>query len=191
MDLMLKIANEVGEWVYSFIVACALALVINVFLFQPTTVMGQSMEPTLRDGQYIFLSKLSHTFKRLPDYGDIVVIDSRVGRERTWRDDLTDPVVNVATFVKGAPPSHNMWVKRVVGLPGDRLEFKNGHLFRNGTPLDESYTKEPMQYQTDKVTTVPAGHVFVMGDNRNNSSDSRYIGSVPLDHVMGTMLLKL
>lgn len=191
MKILSKILAEAGEWLYSLIIACALALVINVFIFHPTTVLGQSMEPTLRDGQYIILSRLGHTLGRTPTYNDIVVIDSRVNRNRDLRDDLTEPVQNVAVLMKGLEPNHNMWVKRVVGLPGDTIEFKNGKVYRNNTPLDEAYIKEPMQYRSDRTITVPTGHVFVLGDNRNNSSDSRYIGSVPVDHVMGVMVLKL
>lgn len=187
----MRILSEIGEWIYSIVIAFALALVINVFLFQPSLVVGQSMDPTLHDGQRIFLSKLGHTFGKMPNYGDIVIIDSRVLRERSWQDDVTDPLVNWVNVLTGRQPSHSVWVKRIIGKAGDVLEFKDGQLYRNGTLLEEPYTKEPMRNVPNKRIEIPTDHVFVMGDNRNNSSDSRVIGSVPRDHVLGVMVFGL
>ena len=82
--------------------------------------------------------------------------------------------------------TNDVWVKRVIGRPGDVLEFKDGHVWRNGEQLQEPYTKDTkMNYTRSTSVTVPEGHVFVMGDNRNHSSDSRFIGPVPVDHVLG------
>ncbi|MNJ75537.1 Signal peptidase I S [compost metagenome] len=77
------------------------------------------------------------------------------------------------------------YVKRVIGLPGDTIEVKGGELYRNGTLLDEPYIKEAMLNNYEQVWEIPEDHVFVMGDNRNNSNDSRSIGPVPQDHIMG------
>lgn len=187
----MNLLTELGDWLYSILVALALALFINIFLFQPSLVVGQSMEPTLHDGQRIFLSKLSHTLGKLPDYGDIVTIDSRVLRERDWQDDMTDPLMNWINLLTGRQPSHTVWVKRVIGKPGDTLEFKQGQLYRNGTLLDELYIKEPMRNVADKKITIPDDQLFVLGDNRNNSSDSRVIGPIPRSHVLGTMVFGL
>jgi len=82
------------------------------------------------------------------------------------------------------------WIKRVIGKAGDRLEFKNGKVYRDGVPLDEPYVKEPMLYTSDEVIVVPEGHIFVMGDNRNNSFDSRMVGPIPVDHVIGKYIFK-
>lgn len=187
----MKLLKEIGDWLYTMIISCTLALCITVFLFQPTTVLGQSMEPTLRDGQYVFLSKISHTLGRLPAYGDIVVLDSRVERERDLKDDLTDPVTNIMRMLQGKLPGHNIWVKRVIGLPGDEIEFKDGKTYRNGMLLHEPYTKEPVNHNAERRFIIPANHVFVLGDNRNNSSDSRFIGSIPARNILGVMMFKL
>lgn len=187
----MKIINEIFDWIGSIAVALVFAIFINAFVFQPTRVAGPSMQPTLQDQDYIIISKLSHTLKKLPDYNDIVVIDSRVYRERSFKDDLMQPV---ATYLNAYKPitdaDHSVWIKRIIGKPGDTLEFREGKVFRNGTALTEPYTKEPMLYSSDRKVVVPENAVFVMGDNRNNSSDSRYIGPVPIDHVLGTMVYK-
>ncbi len=185
---MKAILRQAGEWAYSIVIAAAIAVVINAFAFQPTKVMGQSMEPSYYDGQRIYLSKVPHTLGKLPTYGDVVIIDSRVDRSRGLKDDLSEPIGNIVAMVSGREPAHYVWVKRVVGLPGDQLEFRNGQVYRNGGALTEAYIKEPMRYSSPGRITVPAGHVFVMGDNRNNSNDSRFIGPVPADHILGIKL---
>lgn len=178
--------KEMMGWVRSIAFAVVFALVLGIFVFQPYKVDGHSMDPTLQDQQRIYVSKLSHTFSYLPNYGDIVVIDSRVQRERSLLDDLTShPLVSLLT---GAQEDHSMYVKRVIGKPGDELEFKDHKVYRNGTALDEPYIKETMQFVADGKLTVPANHIFVMGDNRNHSTDSREIGFIPVDHIMGTMI---
>lgn len=184
----MSILREAGDWLHSIVIAAAIALAINIFLFQPTKVLGYSMEPTFQDGQRIYISKVGHSLGRLPAYGDVVIIDSRVSRVRQFRDDLAEPIGNVATLLKGDTPVSYVWVKRVIGRPGDELEFRNGRVYRNGTALAESYIKEPMRYSSPGKVTVPEGHVFVMGDNRNYANDSRFIGSIPADHVLGVML---
>lgn len=188
----MKIINELFDWIGSIAFALALAIIINAFVLQPTRVSGPSMMPTLQDQDYLFISKLSHTLNQLPEYGDIVVIDSRVYRDRSVKDDLTQPLTTYLNAYKPlAEADHSVWIKRVIGKPGDVLEFKAGKVFRNGEALNESYTNGPMLYTSDAKVVIPENHVFVMGDNRNNSSDSRYIGPVPVDHVLGKMVYRL
>ncbi|MGN7469753.1 signal peptidase I [Brevibacillus sp. SAFN-007a] len=178
--------KEIMGWIRSIALAVVFALVLGIFVFQPYKVDGHSMDPTLQDQQRIYVSKLSHTFSYLPDYGEIVVIDSRVERERSFLDDIVShPLVALLT---GTADDHSMYVKRVIGRPGDVLELKNNQVYRNGEPLSEPYIKEAMRDVADAKWTVPANHIFVMGDNRNHSTDSRDIGFIPLDHVMGTMI---
>ncbi|UFJ43385.1 signal peptidase I [Brevibacillus humidisoli] len=177
--------SEIWSWIRSLAIALVFALLITIFVFQPYKVEGHSMEPTLQDQQRIYVSKLPHTFSYLPDYGDVVVIDSRTNRERTFVDEVSEtPLIQLVTGVEG----HFLYVKRVIGKPGDVLEFKNHKVYRNGTALDEPYIKEAMDYVADGKWVVPENHVFVMGDNRNNSKDSRDIGFIPLDHVLGTKI---
>ncbi|MFM1653369.1 signal peptidase I [Brevibacillus sp. B_LB10_24] len=174
--------KEVWSWIRSLGIAVILALFIGIFVFQPFKVEGHSMDPTLHDQERVIVSKLSHTFSYLPDYGDIVVIDSRVDRQRTFKDDLLEnPLFGL--FQK--TENHFLYIKRVIGRPGDVLEFKDHKVYRNGQALEEPYIKETMDFVADGEWVVPENHIFVMGDNRNNSRDSRDIGFIPLNHVLG------
>lgn len=187
----MKIIKEVITWINLIVIAVAIALVINIFVFQPTQVVGCSMESTLHDKDKIIVSKLVHTFSRQPDYGEIVIIDSRINRPHTFMDDLTDYLKsNLITYRLFNSNNEVYWIKRVIAKEGDTLEFKDGKVYRNGKVLKEPYIKEPMRFYSDKKIVVPENHLFVMGDNRNNSRDSRHIGCIPLDHVVGKYIFK-
>ena len=177
--------HEVYEWIYSIIIALAIAMVIHIFFFQPTRVSGESMMPTLHNGEYLIVSKWNHVLGEVPNYGDIVIIDSRVQYPRTWKDDVAEPMNNYMAFFNHDLQTKNIWVKRVIGRPGDTLAFHDGKVWRNGEPLDEPYINEPTEYSRKGEIKIPEGYVFCMGDNRNHSSDSRFIGPVPIDHVLG------
>ena len=182
---MKKIVKEIVTWVGSLSLAIIVTFAISIFIIQPTKVFGSSMEPTLQDGQYIFVSKLSHTFKSEPNYNDIVILDSRVDYERTFKDDVLDHPL-VSKFL--GDEKKVFFVKRVIGKAGDELQFIDHKVYRNGEALDEPYINEMMNYTSDETFIVPDDHVFVLGDNRNHSTDSRDIGMVPIDHILGKKL---
>jgi len=180
-----KILKELWSWVYSLGIAFVIAFCISIFLIQPFRVSGHSMDPTLHDRELLFVSKVSHTFSYMPNYLDIVIIDSRVNRGRTFMDDIREfPLIQFIT----SDNDPIFYVKRVIGKAGDTIEIKDGKVYRNGTVLKEPYIKEAMADSPDRTWVVPKNDLFVMGDNRNNSNDSRSIGFVPLDHVMGIKL---
>lgn len=95
--------HEVLDWIYSLVVALFLAMVIHIFLFVPTKVSGESMYPTLKNGEYLIVSKISHVLREMPDYGDIVIIDSRTHRGRSWMDDLDEPLKNYIAILTSLP----------------------------------------------------------------------------------------
>lgn len=178
--------RTLGNWGISLLVAVVLSFLISAFVIQPTKVMGSSMEPTLQNQSRIYIAKWTHTVGTVPDYGDIVIIDSRIERNRTFKDELLEyPLFRLIT---GMSPANAFWVKRVIGRSGDVLEIVNGHVYRNGLLINEPYLKEEMTTLKARKITVPQGSIYVMGDNRNNSRDSRSIGSVPLSHVLGRKL---
>jgi signal peptidase I len=172
-----KVFRELIQWFKAIIIAIILVLLMNIYVVQVYKVEGPSMVPTLHDQQYILLSKLDQTF----NYEDIVIIDPRVNRERSVRDSFLDN-----PFLAGLTEGY--WIKRVIGKPHDLLEFKEGNLFRNGTLLTEYYLNETMNNVPNAQIVVPGDSLFVMGDNRNHSLDSRFIGPVPLTHVLGIVM---
>lgn len=184
--------KQITSLIGHIFVAVILALMISIFVFQPTIVIGNSMESTLQDEDKIIINKLVRTFDSEPNYGDIVVIDYRVNRIRTIVDDITDNVNNnsLANRLLNRENESIFWIKRVIAKAGDTIQFKEGNVYRNGKILEEPYVKEPAFYRTDETITVPLGYIYVMGDNRNYSKDSRQIGAVPINNVIGTLIFK-
>lgn len=189
----MKVLKEIGSWLFYIVIAFIIASMLNIFVFQITRVQGSSMVPTLHNGDLYIISKLGNAINAEPDYGDIIVIDSRTDRIRTIGDDFSD-ILNynvLTTFIK-----HNTediyWVKRVIGLPGDVIELCDGVVYRNGEALYEEYINhEEYPIYEDKRITVPEGYLWVMGDNRNHSSDSRVIGCVPVENVIGKLKFRI
>lgn len=176
--------KELWGWVRSFGLAFVITLIVSTFIVQPSKVDGHSMDPTLHDKQLVFVSKIMHTLGHEPDYGDIVIIDSRFELKREISDELFDnPLITLIT-----KNVREKYIKRVIGKAGDVLEFKDQHVYRNGQLLDESYIKEKMRFTLNETILVPEDHIFVMGDNRNHSTDSRDFGCIPLSHVLGKKL---
>ena len=138
-----------------------LALVIFVMVrvvVQNHIVEGVSMEPSVHDGQVIMVSKMAYWFET-PQRGDIVVFHFPRNRDQDF-------------------------IKRVIGLPGDTIEIREGETYIDGYPLDESFL-EVRPSSSLPSRQIPQGHYFVMGDNRNNSYDSRAWGTVPCDDIVG------
>jgi signal peptidase I len=152
---LLRALREVAETV---IPAVVIALVINLFLAQATQVLGQSMEPNLHSTQRVVVEKVTYRLLHGPRRGDIVVID--------------------------LPRQTEMLIKRVVGLPGESIEVRNGRVYIDGEQLDELWTIRPGGGNYSPQT-IPPLHVFVMGDNRGASNDSRSFGPVAIEHIVG------
>jgi signal peptidase I len=189
----MKLVREILDWTSHILIAIVLALVIVIFIIQPTRVEGQSMEPTLHNKDRIMINKLAHHLKLNINYGDIVIIDSRINRERTLKDDIVDALkYNLLTYklFDNSYEDKVYWVKRVIAKAGDEIEYKDNNLYLNDVILEESYIKDLMLYFPKGKITVPEDHVFVMGDNRNNSTDSRHIGFIPEDHIVGKLFFK-
>jgi len=188
---------EIFEWTKTLVFVFCITILINVFIFEPYTVSGSSMEPTFQGADplsqfqdhhadRVFLFKLPHVLGMDVNREDVVIIDSRVDRKRTLKDEFLD---NFLISLLRGQKNENFWIKRVIGKEGDVLEYKEGKVYRNGEELIEPYVKEEMVEPFDKVV-VPAGHVFVMGDNRNVSRDSRAIGSIPVENVRGKVVVR-
>ena len=141
-------------------VAGLLTYVVLRFVILPVRLRGISMEPTYRDGSFHLANLLSYTV-RPPARGDVVVI------EMTGRRAL--------------------YLKRVLGLPGDRVSFSNGTCYINGAPLNEDYLEDKGQWTIPELV-VPKGEYFVAGDNRRVEWESHTLGTVPRRKILGTIL---
>lgn len=176
-----RFVKSLWEWVKTGLIAVAAAILINAFVLQAFQVKGESMLPTLEHMDSTFAFKLQSDY----DYGDIVIIDSRLHEDRRWYEGILEHPL-LTRFI--GEEREYLWVKRVIGKAGDILELKDGEVYRNGVKLEEPYLFEPMKMWSEERIEVPEGHIFVMGDNRNHSTDSRRIGSIPLEKVIGKVI---
>lgn len=166
-----KDKSGIWEWIKALVIALGLAFVIRYFLFAPILVEGVSMMPTLYDQERMIVNKLSYVVGK-PDRFDIIVF--KVSEDKNY-------------------------IKRVIGLPGDHVEYKDDMLYINGKAVEEPYlddfkkqvgngvnlTEDFTLEQVTNESVIPEGKLFVLGDNRQYSKDSRIIGLIDIDDVMG------
>ncbi|WP_100330892.1 signal peptidase I [Bacillus xiapuensis] len=162
---MAKAKSEFWEWTKAFLIAIGLAAIIRYFIIAPIVVDGESMMPTLQNGDWMIVNKIGE-----PERFDIVVFHA---------------------------PENKDYIKRVIGLPGDTVEYKDDKLYINGKYYEEPYLDEYKKQAGGQLTpdftleeiiarkTVPEGEIFVLGDNRLRSKDGRHIGTISMDKVVG------
>ena len=182
-----KTAEVAISWLKQILLVIAATIFISVLVIQTYDINDVSMQPTFDpQGNRVLVFLTPYVLNATPDHGDIVIVDSRVDRERTLIDRFNDsPVISIVR----REVNEHLWVKRVIGLPGDRVEYNNGRVYRNGEALEEEYIANSMN-EGFAPTIVPEGHVYVMGDNRNRSSDSRQIGPIPVSNIQGRVFLR-
>lgn len=171
MSIFKKILGIFGEFLETFVIAGALFALIYYFLLRPFIVVGHSMDPTYADGENVLTNLITLRFSPLKK-GDVIVFQA-------------------------LPPNEEKdFIKRVIGLPGDRVMIKDGSVYLNGEKLGESSylpvgleTYGGQTFSTGRELTVPKDSYFVLGDNRGNSSDSRDWGFIGKDHIIGKSFL--
>jgi signal peptidase I len=176
----------IREYVESLIIAVVLALFVRTFVFQAFKIPTGSMEPNLLVGDHLIVNKM-------------IFAPAATGLERVILPTRDIRRGDVVVFKYPEEPERD-FIKRVIGLPGDRLELRRKVLYINEAPLEESWahyaapaTAEAFGASNDLrefygPVTVPVGQYFMMGDNRDNSEDSRYWGFMPMDYVKGKAL---
>lgn len=158
-EKVVSVKDTAKEWIIAIVVAIVIAVIVRGFLYEPYRVSGPSMMPTFQGDELLVVNAWIYHVEN-PKYGDIVIFNSHEG----GRD----------------------FIKRVIGLPGDKIAIHDGHVYRNGVMLKEPYIREPMvrdDYHPE--ITIPANCIYAMGDNRNNSYDSRNIGPVKMGDIVG------
>ncbi|MPW26064.1 signal peptidase I [Alkalibaculum sp. M08DMB] len=159
-----KEKSEIREWLESAAIAVVLALLIKFFLFEFVMVDGNSMYPTLNHNDRLIVTKIQYYFGE-PEFDDVVILNYNNNVE---------------------------FVKRIIGRPGDTVEIRDSIVYLNNEPLEEDYINTEPYLDFDQVV-VPRDTYFVLGDNRNNSRDSRYsdVGFVSEDKIIGKVLFRI
>lgn len=196
-----KILKEVWEWTYTIVIAVVIAMIIKTFLFDVVKVDGSSMYPTLENNDRLIVTKLGYT----PEQGDIIILDSTYKKRAAYYDDLAEEKGKekigklsqaIGYFSLDPELKHRYYVKRVIALPGQTIDLKDGKVYVDGAELSEPYY-DGETFPTDSMVefplTVADDMVFVMGDNRDHSLDSRRseLGQVPYEAIMGKAQLRI
>ena len=161
--------RNIAEWIVSILLGILLFLVVRNFLFRLAHVEGNSMEPTLLHGDMVILNRFSYLFSD-PRLGDIVA------------------------FPYPQDPSE-YYIKRIVAVPGDTVDLRNGTFYVNGSPLDDDFSYDLIlaRGDVDFPITIEEGRYFVLGDNRNGSVDSRFqsVGTIQSSEMVGRVAIRL
>ena len=160
--------RQLIEWVIVIVAAAMTAVVLRAEVVQAFEIPSLSMSPTLKQGDRVLVNKLGHDFDR----GDIVVFERPPGQEASEIKDL---------------------IKRVIALPGETVSSADGRVLINGEPLDEPYLAANVRTVIDEedVTRVPTGQYWVMGDNRTQSTDSRFFGPIRKSSIIGRAFVRM
>jgi signal peptidase I len=184
------ILNEIREWIFTFAGAFLIVMLLNTKVFATTQVRQTSMMDTLIEGQHLFVEKLSYDFRN-PLNGEIIVFIENTN-PHNYLDELRIFFTDVFEVFKPIEAKSNIrLVKRVIGIPGDLVDIKDGKVFVNNKVLTEPYTKgETLERDMKFPAKVPAGKYIVMGDNREVSKDSRTFGFIDRSQIEGRAVFR-
>jgi len=180
--------GQVTEMIVIVVMALAIALVVQWLLVKPYRIPSGSMEPTLDVGQRVLVNRLSHRLGADPKVGDIITFHPPAGADELPPRCGNTPADGQACPLPTPGRSDQTFIKRVVGVAGDRITVSNGHVVRNGKFTNEPYIAPCGGGQGcdfSRPVVVPRGSVYLMGDNRGASDDSRFWGPVPTTWVIG------
>jgi signal peptidase I len=183
-------AGSLVELVLIVAVALGLALGIQAFLVKPYRIPSESMVPTLQIGQRVLVNRIGARFGP-PSVGDVVVFHPPVGAEQGNQCGGGEPPPGQVCLKESRNEASVNFIKRVVAGPGDTIYIKGGHVYRNGKRESDGYINGTCESGGGRgcnfttPITIPAGHWFMMGDNRGESDDSRFWGPVPRKWIIG------
>lgn len=196
-----KIFKEILEWCFCILFALVIALLTRFYIGAPTIVKQASMYPTLQENQRIFLSRVKRITKGEYKRGDIITFEAPSDIKFGTQVNLNSPVAIYDFEPEGLinklvyyvlELNKVSYIKRVIAVEGDWVQIKDGKVYINGEVIQEDYLPEgtitKLAYYNNIV--VPEDYVFVMGDNRDESMDSRVFGCIPLDKVEGKVIFR-
>lgn len=196
-----RLKRSIKGWLSSFAIALIIVFVLKTFVGMPTTVKGTSMSTTLHPEDKLFLSTWNVNFGSIPSRGSIVTFEAPSVEILSSKDNCTaiytsnsrTVIDKILYYSLGI--SNSSYIKRVIGLPGDRVEIKKDSVYINGIKYNEDYIPESVK--TDMKSggicddvIVPDDCVYVLGDNRAASIDSRKFGCVPVAKIEGTVIAR-
>lgn len=197
--------KDILEWVYCIIIAVILALLFRYFIGTPTIVKQKSMYPTLEQNQRLWLNRWTRTTKTLPERGEIITFEAPTKKSFTSSEIESEQPIAVyedepsnifGKFTKYVLEiGKESYIKRVIALPGEHVEIKDGKVYINGEELEEPYLQDGVV--TDIIGVgfsdfvVPENTVFAMGDNRPHSTDCRVFGCIPLEKIESTVAIRI
>lgn len=185
-----KVLTEVLQWTFSIVGALVISLSVRSYVFAQTEVKQVSMQNTLFEGQRLIEYKVEYYYST-PKKGDIVIIN-REAEKGIVRRFVANTKEFVEGFYKDEEDKGKRLIKRVVGVPGDEIDVREGKVYLNGKLYDEPYVKGvtfPKEMKFPVI--VPEKEYFVMGDNRESSMDSRDIGFINVDHIEGKAIFRV
>ena len=196
-----SVLREVLDWVLCFAIAFVAYLLINYFLICAPTVKQASMYPTIQNGEKVLTIRPWMRGSKF-EYGDIITFEAPIDNKLYLDTDETlytaqyENYTGLTLFLyKFLDVNKVSYIKRVIGLPGDHIEIRDGYVYRNGEKLEEDYlrkeVKTDVQEEEYADVVVPEGTIYVMGDNREQSKDSRSFGCIPYDRVNGYLVCRI
>lgn len=196
--------KDIFEWIYCIVIAVVLALLVRYYIGTPTIVQQSSMFPTFKSNDRLILDRLYRTCNVTPKRGEIITFEAP--SENYMNDEVADlknptaiynnqPQGSIAKFFYNVVEiGKTSYIKRIIALPGEHIQIKDGKVYINGIQLQEDYLAEGVETYAEGGQfvdlIVPEGTVFAMGDNRGNSGDSRRFGCIPYDKIEGKVVLR-
>ncbi len=171
------------------VVALVVAVIIKTFLVQAFFIPSASMRDTLLEGDRVMVNKLAFRFGE-PGHGDVIVFDSPLEELSDGENVLGAILRNIGESLGLSTPDTAL-IKRVIALEGDTIEIRDNAVFIDGTAIDESYLTRTVRMPDFGPLQIPPDHVFVMGDNRNQSEDSRRFGPIPESSIIGRAFVRV
>jgi signal peptidase I len=160
-----KVMKEIKDWIVSIVIAAVVTIVLKQYVFDIIQVSGTSMLPTLHNSDRVAVEKISLKASKIKR-GEIVIFDP-------------------------GEKGRGIYIKRVIGIPGDTVEIKEGLVYVNGKQVIENYLKPGTYTEGDIKQQIAVGEIFVLGDNREVSEDSRYIGPIPIENLKGHAVFRI
>lgn len=197
--------KEILEWGYCIIIAVVLALLVRYYIGTPTIVQQESMQTTFMPGDRLILNRLTRTRKGTYERGDIITFEApSTSIIASANVDFDNPVARYDNEPKGIwskfvynilELNKKSYIKRIIGVEGDHIEIKDDKVYLNGSLLQEGYLNKNVStnmgtYGVYSDIVVPKGYVFVLGDNREHSVDSRCFGCVPISKIEGKVWIR-